>query len=85
MAVAINSQNVPLSEFKIGTKGLISSFTNEKIAGKLIAMGALPGQKLQLIRKAPFGGALYVKNGKYIIALRKEEAACIIMANEKNG
>ncbi|MCB0651213.1 MAG: ferrous iron transport protein A [Saprospiraceae bacterium] len=84
MAVTINFLSLPLSEFKIGQKGLIAQYNNERIAGKLISMGALPGQKLQLVRKAPFGGALYVKNGKYIIALRKDEASCIIMSNEKN-
>jgi Fe2+ transport system protein FeoA len=85
MAMTLNSISIPLSEFKIGARGLISGFTNQKVAGKLLSMGALPGQRLQLVRKSPFGGALYVKNGKYIIALRKEEAACIIMVNEKEG
>ncbi len=84
MSVVINTHSLPLSDFRLGQKGLIAQYTNERIAGKLIAMGALPGQKLQLVRTAPFGGAMYVKNGKYIIALRKEEAACIIMSNEKN-
>ena len=83
MVAATKLEAKSLLAFKNGDVGEIKHFTNEQIAGKLIAMGILPGKTLQLIRKAPFGGALYVKNGNHVIALRQHEAASIIMADGK--
>jgi ferrous iron transport protein A len=60
--------------------GLVSHFTDEEIGGKLMAMGILPGSRIELVRRAPFGGGWYVKVDNNFIALRKQEAACIIMS-----
>ncbi len=48
-------------ELKAGKTYTLLSFNDEKVSGKLIAMGILPGSKLTIIRKAPFGGAYYLK------------------------
>ncbi|GJM34525.1 MAG: hypothetical protein DHS20C18_35260 [Saprospiraceae bacterium] len=75
--------NIPttkrLSDLKPGFSGEVAAFSNEFVAGKLMTMGILPGTRLVLVREAPFGGGWYVKIGNYSIALRKQEAACIIM------
>ncbi|MEM7103635.1 MAG: FeoA family protein [Bacteroidota bacterium] len=57
----------------------IASFSNEQLAGKFMAMGVLPGSKVCMVRKAPFGGAYYLKVDRHSIAVRKEEAECIIL------
>ena len=82
MAAAFNFRSKSLRGFTKGDFGKIKGYTNERIAAKLISMGFLPGNQLQLIRKAPFGGAFYVKSGSYVIALREKEAACILMLTE---
>jgi Fe2+ transport system protein FeoA len=57
---------------------IISHFTNDQVAGKLMSMGVLPGSEIRLIRKAPFGGGWYVQIDRQILALRKDELDCIV-------
>lgn len=56
----------------------ISHFTDDRLAGKLMSMGALPGSEIRLVRKAPFGGGWYVQIDRQILALRKDELDCIV-------
>lgn len=71
----------PLSKIRPGKSGAIASFTDSKMATKLMAMGLLPGSLVKLIRKTPLGNTFYVKaNDHFYIALRKQEAACIILS-----
>lgn len=62
-----------------GYTATIDHFSNDHLANKLLAMGILPGDRIELIRKAPLGGGWYVKVGRQCIALRKQELACIQM------
>ncbi len=57
----------------------VVGFTNDQLASRLISMGVLPGSKVELIRKAPFGGGWYARIDNQVIALRKEELECIVM------
>jgi Fe2+ transport system protein FeoA len=40
-------------------------------------MGLLPNARVELIRKAPFGGALYIRMQNHLIAMRENEAASV--------
>jgi Fe2+ transport system protein FeoA len=42
-------------------------------------MGLLPGNTVQMIRKAPFGGAVYIKADNQQFAIRNSEAECIVL------
>lgn len=55
------------------------AFSNPALAGKLTAMGVLPGAEIELIRLAPFGKAYYVKVDGIRLALREDEAASILL------
>ncbi len=68
-----------LSALKNRESGTIHSFSDEATACKLMSMGILPGSKVKLIRKAPFGGAVYIKADNQQFAIRNAEAACIIL------
>lgn len=68
-----------LTDIPTGQEGIVARFTNDLIGGKLMAMGLLPGSKVAVIRKAPFGGSWYVKAGNFYLALRKGEAASIVL------
>ncbi|MDL1913868.1 MAG: ferrous iron transport protein A [Bergeyella sp.] len=48
---------------------------------KILEMGLLPNTEFKILYQAPFNGPLYVEFGKEKsrIALRQEEAACIIV------
>lgn len=63
---------------KAGTAPVITSFSDAQLGGKLMTMGVLPGSRIQVIRKAPLGGGWYVRVDRQILALRREELACII-------
>lgn len=54
-------------------------FSNDQVGSKLLAMGVLPGSKIRVVREAPFGGGIVVKVDNNYLALRKQEAACILL------
>ena len=68
-----------LSKVKVGTCGIIRQFTNDHMASKMLSMGILPGKVLKLIRRAPFGGGLYIKVADCNIAVRDVEAQNILI------
>lgn len=63
-----------------GQRNIIVGFKREDLAGKLLAMGILPGSTLEVVRRSPFGGACYVRVDDQAIALRDEELAAILIA-----
>ncbi len=63
----------------LGSSGIVAQFTNNQIGSKLLAMGVLPGNKIEVVREAPFGGGVIVKVDNNFLALRKQEAACILL------
>ena len=76
----IQIQNQALSMIKMGEMGIVACFTNDSIGNKLMSMGLMPGSSVKLIRKTPLGSTFYIKiNDQFYMALRKQEAACIIL------
>lgn len=55
------------------------AFSDPALAGKLTAMGVLPGTRIEMVRTAPFGEAYYIKADGVRMALREEEAASILI------
>lgn len=68
-----------LANLKVGTSGKISQFTDDQMASKMLSMGILPGKVLKLIRRAPFGGGLYIKVEDNNMAVRDSEAQNILI------
>lgn len=68
-----------LSQMKPGVSGFVAQFTNEQIGCKLLAMGVFPGSQVEIVREAPFGGGLFLKIDGNYLALRQQEAACILL------
>lgn len=79
MAAAEWKSEKSLTTATVGSSGLVSHFTNDRVAGKLISMGVLPGTLVKIIRKAPFGGTCYIKADNLLLALRKDEACSIVL------
>lgn len=73
------SNLISLSHLQEGETGIIRTFTNDKMASKLLSMGVLPGKHLRLIRRVPFGGGLYIKVEEANIAVRQSEALNIMV------
>ena len=66
-----------LSELKKGQTGIIDSFTDYELSLKLLEMGCIPGELIELIRIAPLGDPIAISVSGYMLSMRKEEAATI--------
>jgi ferrous iron transport protein A len=64
-------------DLKQGQWAYIKSLDELELTCKLMTLGILPKSKVEYIRKAPFGGALYLKINDHIVAVREEEASQI--------
>jgi ferrous iron transport protein A len=63
-----------IAQLKIGQKGIISDFNIDEIPLKLLEMGCLPGNSVELIQIAPFGCPLYYIVNDSHVAIRLETA-----------
>ena len=63
-----------IASLKKGDKAIIKEFDVEAIPLKLLEMGCLPGNIVELLQIAPFGDPLYLNiNGSHL-AIRMETA-----------
>lgn len=70
---------VTVADLKYGQKGIIKEFADDTLPIKLLEMGCLPGNEVELIQIAPLKDPLYVNiNGSHI-AIRKSTAARIAL------
>lgn len=63
-----------IAQLKKGEKGIIKDFDADIIPLKLLEMGCLPGNMVELLQIAPFGDPLFLDiNGSHL-AIRLETA-----------
>lgn len=63
-----------IAHLKRGQRALIKEITSEVIPLKLLEMGCLPGNEVELLQTAPFECPIYLNiNGSHL-AIRKEIA-----------
>ena len=68
-----------IAHLKRGEKGVITDVSSELIPLKLLEMGCLPGNYVELVEVAPFSDPLYLNvNGSHL-AIRKETAIHILI------
>lgn len=60
-----------------GEKGIIQDFDIDDIPLKLIEMGCLPGNEVELVQHAPFKDPLYINVDGSYVAIREETAVKI--------
>lgn len=68
-----------LSQLKPGERGTIVSFTDLDLSVKLMEMGCLPGEIVEVERFAPFGDPIAIRVAGYQLCLRKSEASVILI------
>ena len=74
-----------IANLKKGDKAIIKEFDVEAIPLKLLEMGCLPGNTVELLQIAPFGDPLYLNiNGSHL-AIRIETAREIEVEIIKSG
>jgi len=66
-----------LAGMKKGQKGIIDSFTDFELSLKLLEMGCVPGESIEVIRIAPLGDPMAISVSGYILGLRKSEAQTV--------
>lgn len=63
-----------IASLKKGQKGIIKDFETESFPIKLLELGCLPGNKVELVQVAPLKDPIYINvNGSHI-AIRKAMA-----------
>ena len=68
---------VTVANLKRGQRGIIKEFSADMVPLKLLEMGCLPGNEVELVQNAPFQDPMYLNiNGSHL-AIRKETALLI--------
>jgi len=72
-----------VADLKKGDKAIIKDVSDSSIPIKLLEMGCLPGNEIEIIQLAPFLGPIYINiNGSHL-AIRKETAKLILIESTK--
>lgn len=72
------------ADLKIGEKGIIMDVSSKDIPLKLLEMGCLPGNELELLQMAPFSDPLYLNINGCHLAIRKNTATLILIEKISN-
>ncbi|AMO20568.1 FeoA family protein [Flavobacterium columnare] len=68
---------INLSQLRQGQKAKIDDFDIDSVPLKLLEMGCLPGNEVELLQVAPLGDPLYLLVNDAHLAIRKETADAI--------
>lgn len=68
-----------LSELRVGTRAIITSFEKNDIFLKLMEMGCVPGEMIRVDQIAPMGDPIAVSVSGYNLSLRLDEARNIFV------
>lgn len=76
---------INLTQLKKGQKAIIEDFDIDRVPLKLLEMGCLPGNEVQLLQVAPMGDPIYMIINDSHLAIRMETAQAIdvIISKEK--
>jgi len=72
------------ADLKLREKGIILDVSSKDIPLKLLEMGCLPGNELELLQIAPFSDPLYLNINGCHLAIRKETALHIFIEKISN-
>lgn len=75
---------INLTQLKKGEKAIIVNLNIDIIPLKLLEMGCLPGNSIELIQIAPLGDPLYYSINDSHVAIRLETAQEITILKEQN-
>jgi len=69
--------DISLDRIGLGFSAEISSIDESSITTKLVELGFMNGERVEVLFKAPFGDPIAVEINGSVLSLRKEEAALI--------
>ena len=73
------SKEILLSDLQPGQAAIIVKFVSEELHLKLMEMGCLPGEKIEVVQKALFNDPMSVSVAGYLLSLRTDEASQIVV------
>lgn len=68
-----------LSQLSKGQSAIIEAFTDEEVSLKLMEMGCLPGETVEIAQIAPFGDPIAITVSGYKLSMRKQDAATVVV------
>ncbi|MHA7841745.1 MAG: FeoA family protein [Winogradskyella sp.] len=71
--------SLTLANLKRGEQGIIKDVSSIHIPLKLLEMGCLPGNSVELVQVAPFADPMYLNINGTHLAIRKETAIHILI------
>ena len=74
-----------LIELKPGQSGIFERCNDQKHQGKLLTLGFVSKAQITMVRKAPYGKAVYIMVNDNMVALRHNEASAIYVTEKYNG
>ena len=74
-----SSKPCTMADLRLGESGIIDSFTDQETSEKLLEMGCLPGELVEVKNIAPFGDPIAISVAGYVLGLRKAEASSVII------
>ena len=66
-----------LADLQYGQKGIIKDFTEHSLPVKLMELGCLPGNSVELLQIAPLNDPIYINLSGSHLAIRKSLAELI--------
>ncbi len=76
---------ITVAQLKRGQKGIIKEFTEDALPIKLLELGCLPGNEVELVQIAPLKDPIYINvNGSHI-AIRRAMAHHIALEIIEEG
>ena len=70
-----------LDQLPIGESAVVHRIDCERrVGGRLMEMGLLPGTRIEMVRRAPFGDPLEIRLRGYLLSLRSADAAEVSLA-----
>lgn len=76
----MTESSISMDKMKVGESAVIVSFTDEVMSLKLLEMGCIPGEIVTLERKAPLGDPIAISVSGYLLSLRMDEAATVMVS-----
>ena len=73
-----------LADLKRGEHGIITDVSSVHVPLKLLEMGCLPGNSVELLQLAPFNDPMYLNINGTHLAIRKETAIHILIERTLN-
>jgi len=73
---------LPLSKIANGERAIVQEILASELKIKLMEMGLVSGKELRVLFRAPLGDPIAVDIDGYVLSLRTDEAALVLVEKE---